>query len=197
MKGEFCDFLVCFPVRIYPKCICPKILLPICVSENCWLNDIDVDLVFWSRSTLFAQDCLMNSKQCITRSDAAYRSIWSGSTLFVQVYLSSQGKYRKNCPFSGHIYLSTFPIEIDAVWNSMSTTVADAQTEWRNTFMQVFTEQKSYVLYMLTIKYSRLSLSRTPRDHMKYFEISVLRHIRFAELRKTINRTTTFNRMNM
>ena len=31
---------------------------------------------------------------------------------------------------------------------------------------------------------------------MKHFEISVLRHIRFAELRKTINPTTTFNRMN-
>ena len=33
-------------------------------------------------------------------------------------------------------------------------------------------------------KYSRLSLSRTPRDSLKYFEISVVRHIRFAELRK-------------
>ena len=45
--------------------------------------------------------------------------------------------------------------------------------------------------------YSRLSLSRNPRDSMKHFEISVLRHIRFVELRKTINRTTTFNRMNL
>ena len=33
-------------------------------------------------------------------------------------------------------------------------------------------------------KYSRLSLSRSRRDHPKHFEISVLRHIRFAELRK-------------
>ena len=32
---------------------------------------------------------------------------------------------------------------------------------------------------------------------MKHFEISVLRHIRFAELGKTINPTTTFNRMNL
>ena len=32
--------------------------------------------------------------------------------------------------------------------------------------------------------YSRLSLSRIPRDSLKYFEISVLRHIRFAELSK-------------
>ena len=32
--------------------------------------------------------------------------------------------------------------------------------------------------------YSRLSLSRIPRDSLKYFEISVVRHIRFAELRK-------------
>ena len=33
-------------------------------------------------------------------------------------------------------------------------------------------------------KYSRLSLSRIQRDSLKYFEISVPRHIRFAELRK-------------
>ena len=32
---------------------------------------------------------------------------------------------------------------------------------------------------------------------MKHFDISVLRHIRFAERRKTINRTNTLNRMNM
>ena len=31
--------------------------------------------------------------------------------------------------------------------------------------------------------YSGLSLSRSPRDCLKYFEISVSRHIRFAELR--------------
>ena len=35
-----------------------------------------------------------------------------------------------------------------------------------------------------TLQYSRLSLSRIPRDSMKCFEISVPRHIRFAELRK-------------
>ena len=33
-------------------------------------------------------------------------------------------------------------------------------------------------------KYSRLSLSRSRRDPLKHFEISVLRHIRCAELRK-------------
>ena len=33
--------------------------------------------------------------------------------------------------------------------------------------------------------YSRLSLSRSQRDPLKYFELSVLRHIRCAELRKT------------
>ena len=31
--------------------------------------------------------------------------------------------------------------------------------------------------------YSRLSLSRIPKDSLKYFEISVPRHIRVAELR--------------
>ena len=39
-------------------------------------------------------------------------------------------------------------------------------------------------LIQLRIKYSRLSLSRIPRDSLKYFEISVVRHIRFVELRK-------------
>ena len=34
------------------------------------------------------------------------------------------------------------------------------------------------------MKYSRLSLSRSLRDSVKYFEISVPRNIRFAELRK-------------
>ena len=51
--------------------------------------------------------------------------------------------------------------------------------------------------YRLLEIYSRFSLSRTPKDSMKHFEIPVLRHIRFAELRKTTNRTTTFNKMNM
>ena len=32
--------------------------------------------------------------------------------------------------------------------------------------------------------YSRLSLSRFPRDSLKYCEISVPRHIKFAEVRK-------------
>ena len=32
--------------------------------------------------------------------------------------------------------------------------------------------------------YSRLSLFRSQRDSLKHFEISVIRHIRFAELRK-------------
>ena len=34
------------------------------------------------------------------------------------------------------------------------------------------------------LMYCRLSLSRSQRDPLKHFEISVLRHIRFAELRK-------------
>ena len=47
------------------------------------------------------------------------------------------------------------------------------------------------------LMYSRLSLSRIPRDSLKYFEISVARHIRFAELRKNIIRlpVTTFNKI--
>ena len=41
--------------------------------------------------------------------------------------------------------------------------------------------------------YSRLLSSRIPRDSLKHFEITVHRNIRAAEVRKTINRTTTFN----
>ena len=37
------------------------------------------------------------------------------------------------------------------------------------------------------MKYSRLSLSRIPRDSLKHFEISVPRHIRVERVRKTIN----------
>ena len=37
------------------------------------------------------------------------------------------------------------------------------------------------------LNYSRLSLPRNPRE---YFEISVPRHVRFAELRKKMNRNT-------
>ena len=40
--------------------------------------------------------------------------------------------------------------------------------------------------YPKLTEYSRLSLSRIPKDSIKYFEISVPRHIRFAELRKKI-----------
>ena len=41
--------------------------------------------------------------------------------------------------------------------------------------------------------YSRLSLSRSPRDSLKYFEISVPQHTRFTELRRTINEATICN----
>ena len=43
-------------------------------------------------------------------------------------------------------------------------------------------------------KYSRLSLSRIPRDSLKHFEISTPRHIRVERVRKTINWTATFNK---
>ena len=42
-------------------------------------------------------------------------------------------------------------------------------------------------------KYNRLSLSRIQRDSVEYFEISVPRHIRFAELRRKIRTTTLTN----
>ena len=39
---------------------------------------------------------------------------------------------------------------------------------------------------------SGLLLSRIPRDSLKHFEIFVSQHTRVAEVRKTINQTTTF-----
>ena len=54
--------------------------------------------------------------------------------------------------------------------------------------------QKCLLLFYQYIQtYSRLSLSRIPRDSLKHFEISIPRTIRVAEMRKTINRTTKFN----
>ena len=50
----------------------------------------------------------------------------------------------------------------------------------RFSFLCVFFVSKGNILY------SRLSLSRIPRDSLKYFEISIVRHIRFAELRQKI-----------
>ena len=41
---------------------------------------------------------------------------------------------------------------------------------------------------------SRLLLSRIPWDSLKYFEIYIPRHIRFADLRKKIIRKTTFSK---
>ena len=46
-------------------------------------------------------------------------------------------------------------------------------------FIQVYVFTSNHHL-----KYGRLSLSRSRRDPLKHFEISVLRHIRFAELRE-------------
>ena len=40
--------------------------------------------------------------------------------------------------------------------------------------------------------YSQLSLSRSRRDPLKHFEISVLRHIRCVELRKIPNEQPNF-----
>ena len=54
--------------------------------------------------------------------------------------------------------------------------------------------KKIHAYHKNTYKYSRLSLSRIPRDSLKHFEIYVPRHIRFERVRKTINRATTFNK---
>ena len=48
---------------------------------------------------------------------------------------------------------------------------------------------------IFTGNYNRLSLSRSANYSLKYFEISVPRCIRFAELRKKINRTITVHKL--
>ena len=54
----------------------------------------------------------------------------------------------------------------------------------QNTHDLLKTSQIKSSYFSYATLYSRLSLSRTPRDSLIYFEISVVRHIRFAELRK-------------
>ena len=48
----------------------------------------------------------------------------------------------------------------------------------------IWKQKVKYEDMRVALMYSRLSLSRIPRDSLKYFEISVVRHIRFADLRK-------------
>ena len=43
---------------------------------------------------------------------------------------------------------------------------------------------RDFIKILQNINYSRLSISRSRRDPLKHFEIAVLRHIRFTELRK-------------
>ena len=47
------------------------------------------------------------------------------------------------------------------------------------------------------LQYSRLSLFRSPRESLKYFEILVPRHIRLAELRKKNKSNNHISQMNM
>ena len=54
---------------------------------------------------------------------------------------------------------------------------------YKNKF-DVDTEDIAFRHQVVSYTYSRLSLSRSRRDPLKHFEISVLRHIRFAELKK-------------
>ena len=50
------------------------------------------------------------------------------------------------------------------------------------------------IILELSSNTGQLSLSRIPRDCLKYFEISVPRHIRFAELRKNKSNNHTFHK---
>ena len=67
----------------------------------------------------------------------------------------------------------------------------------RTTKYQNFLYENFHFLVLKFSEYSRLSLSRSPRDSMKHFEISELRHIRFAELRKKNKSNTHISKMNV
>ena len=86
-------------------------------------------------------------------------------------------------------------------WGLERAAVCDCGTPW--TFPLLFFDYMSFTVnsrgpyadstYTINSRY--LEFQGTPS--LKHFEISVPRHIRFAELRKTINRTTTFNKRSM
>ena len=64
-----------------------------------------------------------------------------------------------------------------------------------NIFIDMYNKIRK-IVYQLALhkalNYSRLSLSRSRKDPLKHFEISVLRHIRFAELREIPNEQLNF-----
>ena len=63
---------------------------------------------------------------------------------------------------------------------------------WSNTTLPSCILSGTIWKYTLTEYISRLSLSRSRRDPLKHFEISVLRHIRCAEWRKIPNEHPNF-----
>ena len=58
-------------------------------------------------------------------------------------------------------------------------------------------DQPSLYRHSIQRQYSWLSLSRNPRDSTKHFEISILPHVRFAELRKNNWSNNPLNRLNL
>ena len=60
--------------------------------------------------------------------------------------------------------------------------------------MDMFKPQDKYCKELCPNTNTFDSLSRIPGDSLKLFEISVPRHTRVAEVKKTINWTTTFNK---
>ena len=64
------------------------------------------------------------------------------------------------------------------------------------TFYSIFLPKFCF-LCSCFLKYSRLSLSQSPRDSLNYFEISVSPHIRFTELRKKDKLNNHISQMNM
>ena len=80
------------------------------------------------------------------------------------------------------------------ICSSIKGATETLQMLWHRTFNSdtpLLVEKKN-TKPMSSIKHSRLSLSRSQKDPLKHFDISVLGHIRCAELRNIPNEQSKF-----
>ena len=91
--------------------------------------------------------------------------------------------------------ICTFFVSIQYLWGpSLNHLISEAFYKEDPVYVYWCKNDKTIFWILTLMEISWLLLSRNPRDSLEYFEISVPLHIRFAELKKTINQTTTFNK---
>ena len=105
---------------------------------------------------------------------------WIFPNLFFYVSFLDISKFIFLCVFPGYfqIYLSMC---LSWIFPNLSFYVSFLDIS-KFIFLCVFPGY--FQIFFLCVIYSLLSLPQTPRDSLKYFEISIPRHIRFADLRK-------------